>query len=78
MRRFRSEFITLGTALQGKIQIKVEEHLDIIMGILDIIRSDIVVKDSEMDLGFRTRVAEEIRSLEATMEGIRIIVGNDS
>ncbi|KAK3367927.1 hypothetical protein B0H63DRAFT_490012 [Podospora didyma] len=74
MRRFRDGFGDLAAALQAEIQTKVRERLDVIAGILDIIRSEAAAEESERDPGFRMRVAEEIQAVKAAMEEIRATI----
>ncbi|KAK5663817.1 hypothetical protein OQA88_20 [Cercophora sp. LCS_1] len=67
MRRFKTEFGDLATQLQTEIQGKLKERLDVIAGILDIIRSDNVAEESERDPEFRERVNGEIQRVKEAM-----------
>jgi hypothetical protein len=75
MQRVRNEFQNLSTQLQTDIQDRLNERLDIIGGILDIIRSDNVAEESERDPEFRTRVDREIQSVKRAMEQVLAVAG---
>jgi len=75
MRRVRTEFGNLSTQLQTEIQDRLNERLDVIAGILDILRSDNVAEESERDPEFRARVDEEIQSVKRAMEEVLAVVG---
>ncbi|KAK0742907.1 hypothetical protein B0T18DRAFT_489791 [Schizothecium vesticola] len=75
MQRVRNEFRNLSTQLQTDIQDRLNERLDVIAGILDIVRSDNVAEESERDPEFRARVDEEIQSVKRAMEEVLAVVG---
>ena len=75
MQRVRNEFQNLSTQLQTDIQDRLNERLDLIGGILDIIRSDNVAEESERDPIFRTRVEGEVQSVKRAMEEVLAVVG---
>ena len=75
MQRVRNEFQNLSSQLQTDIQDRLNERLDVIGGILDIIRSDNVAEESERDPEFRARVDREVQSVKRAMEEVLAVVG---
>jgi len=76
MQRFRNEFRNLATQHQTDIHDRVNERLDVIAGILDIIRSDNVAEESERDPEFRARVDGEIQIVKEAMSEVLAAVGD--
>ena len=75
MQRVRNEFQNLSSQLQTDIQDRLNERLDVIGGILDIIRSDNVAEESERDPEFRARVDREIQHVKTTMNEVLTVIG---
>lgn len=78
MQRSRNRFEGLAGQLQRDVQEKVRERLDVITGILDILRSDKIVEESERDPEFRMRVAEETQRAKVSMEEVQTVIGSGS
>ena len=74
MRRFRNEFGDLATAFQAQVKAAVREHLDVVTGTLDILRSENVALESERDPEFRRRVGSELRRAREVMGRISAVV----
>ena len=74
MRRFRSGFRALASTFQEEVRIVVAEHLDVVRGTLDIIRSENVARESERDPAFRQRLAAELAGAREVMDRVRAVV----
>ena len=74
MRQFRSGFRALASTFQEEVRIAVAEHLDVVTGTLDIIRSENAARESERDPAFRQRVAAELAGAREVMDRVRAVV----
>jgi len=74
MRQFRSGFRALALTFQEEVKIAVAEHLDVVRGTLDIIRTENVARESERDPAFRQRVATELAGAREVMDRVRAVV----
>lgn len=74
MRRFRNGFRELAAGFQRDVQATIEAQLDLVTGILDIIRSENVSEESEREPEFRERVAAWVVGATAELEEIRGVI----
>ncbi|KAL2127275.1 hypothetical protein VTI74DRAFT_10996 [Chaetomium olivicolor] len=76
MKKFRDRFRELAAALQTDIQAAAQANLEVIKGTLDIVRNEDVNFESEEDVAFRARVAEQVRIAKVELERIAAEAGN--
>jgi len=74
MSKFRNTFRDLAVEFQRDIQARIEEQLDLIKGILDIIRSENISEEGEREPEFRERIAAWVESATAEMQEILGVV----
>lgn len=71
MRKLKDGFEELAAALQADVQAAVGSDLNGIRNTLDIVRNGDAARASEEELAFRSKVAEEIRSLKQRLDLIK-------
>jgi hypothetical protein len=76
MKEFRKRFGDLASDLQSGIEIAIETHLTIVQRTLDIIRSESVASESELDLDFRVNAEAEIGLAQEKIRQILVAVSS--
>jgi hypothetical protein len=76
MKELKTGFDTLTDNLQQTVQGVVASHLDHIRATLDMIRSDNIALESEMDPEFRARVESGVLAAKVEMARLRTVLGS--